>query len=41
MADRPFIDSDSILVGGIFLLIVLFCGEPDLMDALIAHLMER
>ena len=33
-------DSDSILVICIFLAFVLFLGEPDLLDAVIANLMK-
>lgn len=30
--------SDEVLIGGIFLLVVLFAGEPDIADGIIAYL---
>ena len=33
-------DSDTAIVIGVFVVIVLFAGEPDLMDAIIHFLMK-
>ena len=34
------IDSDTVVIAGIVLLIIAFGGEPDLMDALVHYLMD-
>lgn len=36
---QPLIDIDTALVAGIFLCVLFFMGEPDLMDAIINRLM--
>ena len=33
--------SDEIIMAGIFLCIIFFAGEPDLMDAIIQFLMSK
>lgn len=36
--NRPLIDGDVVFWFGIFLLIILFAGEPDLMDVIIERI---